>query len=120
MGKSISDNKTFEIAKDISSSVKEESTSSEVNNIVVETCRKNKITLETLIQKLDKLSKAQKITYDKMGDEHAEEDSLIQHKAILTLLELIGYLKKGPIVSVEVGVSSEEREIIDMYGRYGN
>lgn len=117
MKKEISDNKTFEIAKDISSSMNSELSSQEIDNIVVETCRKNKITLETLIQKLDKLSNAKKITYDKMGDEHAEEDNLTQHKAILTLLELIGYLKKTPLVSV-VNISAEEKEILDMYGRW--
>lgn len=118
MGKEISESKSFEIAKSIASSVHTDSSPQEISNIVVETCRKNKITLETLIKKLDKLSNAQKITIDKCGEEHAEEDSLIQHKAVLTLLELIGYLKKGPMVEVNNIISTEEREIINMYERW--
>lgn len=116
----MTDKKTFEVAQKISSSIETDSTAQEVESIVVRTCLKNKITLETLIQKLDKLSKAKKIIIDKCGEEHEEEDSTIQHKAILTLLELIGYLKKGPLVEVNNILSTEEREIIDMYGRYGN
>ena len=119
MKKDISDKKAFEISENISSSIDSDTSSQEVENIVVKTCRENKITLDTLIKKLDKLSCAQKITIDKCGEEHAEEDSLIQHKAVLTLLEITGYLKKGPLVEI-TQISTEEREIIDMYGRWDN
>lgn len=114
------DKKTFKAANEIISSSTEDRTAEEINNIVVDICKKNGITLDSLVKKLDKLSQAKKVTIDKFGDEHYEEDSMVQHKSVLTLLELIGYLKKGPIVTLGVNISTEEREIIDMYGRYSN
>lgn len=107
---------TFQVVEKINSIPSDDRSLETITKI----CEKNGVTLDTLVSKLEKLTNAKKVTLDKCGEEHEEEDNATQHKATMSLLELLCYLKNGPIVSVDVKISAEEREIIDMYGRWSD
>lgn len=87
------------------------------SDVVSKICAENGVTLETLCETLGAGLKARRMTLDKYGEEHYEEDFGNQHKYMMTALELLKYVK-SPGVNVQVvNISVEERELLDAYKR---
>ncbi len=57
-----------------------------------------------LFSTIGKGLKAKKITIDKYGDEHVEDDNNIIHKYVLLIAELKGYIKRSSSVEVNTNV----------------
>ena len=65
----------------------------DVRAIILEECRKAGVTLEEMCLGIREGLSATKLTFDKHGEKHVEDDFLVRHKYIVTGLELAGYLK---------------------------
>lgn len=99
------------------SNITEETTPTEYSTIVERVCAENGVTLVELCKTLAKGLKAQKLTLDKFGDEHIEDDFGNQHKFLMTALELLRYVKSAGVNVQVVNISVEERELLDAYSR---
>lgn len=91
-------NKSLKVIERISGEVKAaEVLGTDVRGVIEAELSKAGVTAEELYGCLKRGLRAKKMTVDKYGEEHIEEDYNAQHKYMMVGLELIGHLKAAEL-----------------------